>query len=129
MRNTRQNLPGRMTLTTAAVFIAASLAACGGATPAESQPPAAQSGPAEPTDVVSSDPRIQYFHDQLIANGEDIQSDFGSYLLTLKMNPRDLQQDDPKHAYDTVLEEIRKVTDPALQREMAETFFNTPVVP
>ncbi len=109
-------------------MITLALAGCDTAPPSESSTPA-EYKPAEPTDVVSSDPRVQYFHDQLIANGEDLQSDFGGHLTTLGLSPRDLQQDDPKHAYDEVLEKLQRVEDPALRREMSQALFNTASVP
>jgi hypothetical protein len=80
--------------------------------------------PQPPPDIASSDPQLQFFHEQLVNNGEDTQSEFGSDLISLGMNPRDLQQDDPKHAYDTVMEKVRLVSDPALKRDMMRTFFN-----
>lgn len=97
--------------------------------PPPDPPAASDPSQSEPADIASSDPSVRYFHEQLVNNGEDIQSDFGGYLLTLKMHARDLQQDDPQHAYDTVLEEVRKVQDSDLRREMARTFFNTADVP
>jgi hypothetical protein len=75
-------------------------------------------------DIASSDPQLKFFHEQLVDNGEDTQSEFGSDLISLGMNPRDLQQDDPKHAYDTVLEKVQHISDPALKRDMMRTFFN-----
>jgi hypothetical protein len=66
---------------------------------------------------------VQYFHDQLAATGDDLTSDFGTYLSMLDMNPRDLQQDDPKHAHDVVLEKVRAVQDAALRTAMMQTFF------
>ena len=35
-----------------------------------------------------------------------------------------LQQDDAKHAYDTVLERVRAVEDASVRREMMRVFFN-----
>ena len=99
-------------------------AGCGGGAPAARPAASAAGETAQPADIASSDPQVRYFHEQLVNNGEDIQSAFGSDLLTLGMNPRDLQQDDPKHAYDTVMEKVQSVSDPALKREMMRTFFN-----
>ncbi|MDR1990017.1 MAG: hypothetical protein LBQ09_07280 [Acidobacteriaceae bacterium] len=67
---------------------------------------------------------MQYFHDRLAATGDDLTSDFGTYLSVLDMNPRDLQQDDPTHAYDVVLEKVRAVQDASLRGTMMQTFFN-----
>src|SRR5262252_8256952 len=97
-------------------------AGCGGTAPGPRPAASEASDTTQPADIASSDPQLRYFHEQLVNNGEDIQSGFGSDLLTLGMNPRDLQQDDPKHAYDTVLEKVRAVSDPALKREMMRTF-------
>ncbi len=118
----------RVTLATGLLLVAFAMVGC--ETPPQSEPatPGAVQ-PAEPTDVVSSDPRVQYFHDQLIANGEDLQSDFGGHLTTLGLSPRDLQQDDPKHAYDEVVEKVRRVDDVALRREMTQAFFNVATLP
>ena len=86
--------------------------------------------PAEETaDIASADPNVRYFHEQLIADGEDVQSALGGHLLTLGMHARDLLQDDPKHAYDTVLEKVRAVPDPALRRDMMRAFFNVADAP
>ncbi len=76
------------------------------------------------SDIASADPQVRFFHEQLIANGEDLQTEFGTDLSTLGMNPRDLQQDDPQHAYDTVMEKVRELPDAALRRSMLQTFFN-----
>jgi|SRR3954469_7604889 len=103
-------------------FVAAlAIAGCGGtgSRPQSTDVPAAQSA-----DIASSDPQVQYFHQQLVDNGENLQSAFGSDLSALGMNPRDLQQDDPQHAYDTVLQKVRGVSDAAARREMMRTFFN-----
>jgi hypothetical protein len=109
---------------TPAAFLAAlALAGCGpGTQPERSTVPA--SSTQETAAPVSLDPAVQFFHDQLIANGEEVQSPFGTDLSTLGMNARDLQQDDPKHAYDTVLEKVRAIDDASVRREMMQTFFN-----
>ena len=96
---------------------------CGGPTKTSPATTDTRSTP-QSADVVASDPRIQYFHEQLIISGEDLQSDFGGDLTTLGLNPRDLQQDDAKHAYDTVLERVRAVEDASVRREMMRVFFN-----
>jgi len=83
----------------------------------------------EAADIASADPNIRFFHERLIADGEDVQSELGGHLLTLGMHARDLLQDDPKHAYDTVLEKVRAVPDPALRRDMMRTFFNVSDAP
>ena len=105
----------------ASLLAVLALTGCGGSDsqPRSTEPPAAQS-----TDIASSDPQVQYFHQQLVDNGENLESAFGSDLSVLGMNPRDLQQDDPQHAYDTVLERVRSVADAATRREMMRTFFN-----
>lgn len=105
------------------VFLMLAIGGCGGST----TPQRTQESPAateERPDVVSSDPAVQYFHEQLIANGEEPQSAFGTQLSTLGMNARDLLLDDPKHAYDLVMEKVRLVEDQALRREMMRAFFN-----
>lgn len=108
------------------LLLALTLSSCSGTDDTSARPaPPAEERPA--ADIASSDPLIQFFHEQLVANGEDIQSDFGSYLTTLDLNARDLQQDDPKHAYDTVLDKVEKIGDPALRRDMMRTFFNRTV--
>ena len=100
---------------------ALALAGCGGA----GSPPQSTDAPAaQASDIASADPQVQYIHQQLVDNGENLESAFGSDLSALDMNPRDLQQDDPQHAYDTVLQKVRGVSDPATRREMMRTFFN-----
>jgi len=109
----------------AVVFVIALAAAGCGHSGGSTRPATNEANDSQPPpDIASADPQLKYFHEQLVANGEDTQSEFGTDLLTLGMNPRDLQQDDPKHAYDTVVEKVRQITDPALKREMAKTFFN-----
>ena len=100
------------------------MAGCGGGNSQSTQVSAPAAQTRQPSDIASSDPPVQYFHQQLVDNGEDLQSAFGTDLAALGMNPRDLQQDDPQHAYDTVLQKVRSVEDPAARREMMETFFN-----
>ena len=104
------------------------LAACSPAT-APAAAPAATTMDAATGENPIADPRVRAFHEQLVDNGEDLQSDFGSALLSLGMNPRDLQQDDPQHAYNTVLEKVRVVADAAERREMMLTFFGTADLP
>lgn len=106
------------------IVLALVIAACG-RTGSPSPAAAALEAPPQAQDIASSDPGLQYFHEQLVINGEELQSDFGGYLLTLGMNPRDLQQDDPKHAYDTVMEKVRMVEDASLRRQMMLTFFKS----
>lgn len=104
------------------MLLAFALPGCGSSPP--QAPPAEETPAAEVSDIASADPQVKYFHEQLVINGEELQTDFGSYLTALDLSPRDLQQDDPQHAYDTVLEKVRKVEDPALRGEMMRTFFN-----
>jgi hypothetical protein len=99
------------------------MVACGGNGQPRSSAPAAQTGQRSDSST-SSDPNVEYFHQQLIDNGENLQSAFGTDLAALGMNPRDLQQDDVEHAYDTVLQKVRAVEDATTRREMMETFFN-----
>lgn len=107
----------------ATVALTLVLSGCGASSkPSPASADAREAPPA--SDIVSSDPHIQYFHEHLIVSGEDLQSDFGGDLTTLGLNPRDLQQDDAKHAYDTVLERVRGVEDGSARREMLRTFFN-----
>ena len=96
--------------------------ACG--TSPQSTTPATRAQEKDVSDIASADPQVRFFHEQLIANGEDLQTEFGTDLSTLGMNPRDLQQDDPKHAYDTVIERVRALPDAELRRAMLRTFFN-----
>ena len=75
--------------------------------------------------AVKADSDISAFHDQLVVNGENIQSEFGGALLSLDMNPRDLQQDTPDHAYHTVLERVRAVADPQQRADLMKALFGT----
>jgi len=108
----------------ASLLAALAMAGCGGGNPqsGSSATPSAQTR--QGSDIASSDSQVEYFHEQLIDNGENLQSAFGTDLAALGMNPRDLQQDDPQHAYDTVLQKVRSVEDATARREMMETFFN-----
>jgi hypothetical protein len=99
------------------------LAGCSTA-PQQAPPSASETAADEVPDIASADPEVRHFHEQLVINGEELQTDFGGYLTSLDLSPRDLQQDDPQHAYDTVLDKVRKVEDPALRREMMRVFFN-----
>lgn len=103
-------------------FLLAITIACGGGTHQTEAPPA--DAKQDAPDIAAADPQLEFFHEQLVTHGEDLQSDFGGSLLTLGMNPRDLQQDDPKHAYDEVLQKVQAVADPAVRRDMMRTFFN-----
>ena len=112
----------------ASLLAALAMAGCGGSgQPRSTASPAAQTQ--QPSDIASSDPGVQYFHQQLVDNGENLQSAFGTDLTVLGMNARDLQQDDPQHAYDTVLQKVRGVEDAATRREMMQTFFNRSDLP
>ncbi len=95
---------------------------CGGAN--GTSPPGDRAKIEEPADIASSDPQVKYFHEQLVAYGDDQQSDFGGDLTALGLAARDLQQDDPKHAYDEVLAKVLKVQDATTRREMMRTLFN-----
>ena len=107
----------------ASLLAVLAMTGCGGGNgQSRSTAPAAQAE--QRSDVTSSDPVVEYFHQQLIDNGENLQSAFGTDLAALGMNPRDLQQDDPQHAYDTVLQKVRSIQDATARREMMETFFN-----
>jgi hypothetical protein len=97
---------------------------CGGGNPSAQPPTATDTQTSHDSATVSNDPDVQFFHDQLITNGEELQTDFGTYLSTLGMNPRDLQQDDPQHAFDTVMEKVRATDDLTLRADMMRTFFN-----
>lgn len=108
----------------AAVLALVVCAACGGsgtATPQSNTALEALSSAA----AVKADSDISAFHDQLVVNGENIESDFGGALLTLDMNPRDLQQDTPDHAYHTVLERVRAVADADKRAELMRDLFGT----
>ena len=98
--------------------------ACGSNNPRSTAPPASETQTTPVNDIASANPQVRFFHEQLIANGEDVQTEFGTYLSTLGMNPRDLQQDDPTHAYDTVMEKVRSLPDAELRRQMLRAFFN-----
>ena len=54
-----------------------------------SAPPPPAAAAAAP-DIAAANSVTAYFHEQLVTNGEAVQSEFGSALLTLGMNPRDL---------------------------------------
>ena len=107
---------------TVIAFLLLGAVACGGAP--TSYPPRTDTPTQEAPDIASADPQVEFFHEHLVNNGEDLQSEFGGFLTTLGLSPRDLQQDDPKHAYDMVLDKVRGVEDPALRQEMMRTFFN-----
>ncbi len=102
--------------------VALSGAGCGSSS--QSTTPASGTQQKEVSDIAAADPEVSYFHEQLVANGDDPQTEFGTDLSTLGMNPRDLLQDDPKHAYDTVIEKVRALPDANLRRSMLRTFFN-----
>ncbi len=74
-------------------------------------------------DIAASSGPEAYFHEQLVTNGEDVQTEFGSAILTLGMNPRDLQQDTPEHAYQTTMRKVEEVTDEALKRDLMRALF------
>jgi len=74
-------------------------------------------------DIAAADGPAAFFHEQLVINGEDVQSEFGSALLTLGMNPRDLQQDTPEHAYQTVQQNLQDMKDDTLRRELTIALF------
>lgn len=107
-------------------------AACGTdsrtSTPAQSTTPAAAAASAAP-DIAAANSVTAYFHEQLVANGEDVQSDFGSALLTLGMNPRDLQQDTPEHAYQTAKQKVDELKDEALKRDLTRALFGVSSTP
>jgi hypothetical protein len=100
----------------------AAAVACGGAP--SSYPPSTDTPKQEAPDIAAADPQVAFFHEQLVNNGEDLQSAFGGFLTTLGLSPRDLQQDDPQHAYDEVLAKVRRVEDATLRQQMMQTFFN-----
>lgn len=106
------------------LVLAIGMTACGGdaARTAPGQSAAGAPGGAAP-DIAAADGATAFFHEQLVTNGEDLQSDFGSALLTLGMNPRDLQQDTPEHAYQTVLQKVQEVKDDTLRRELTRALF------
>jgi hypothetical protein len=114
--------------TLATLALTLTLFACGGSQE-PSSPPADRAQIEHPYGVVSSDPSVQYFHDALSAAGDDLTGEFGTYLSMLDMNPRDLQQDDPKHAHDVVLEKVRAVEDPVQRARMMLVFFNRAEAP
>lgn len=84
------------------------------ATPASA--PAASASPGATVDA-------SYFHDQLVVNGENIESDFGGALLTLGLNPRDLQQDTPDHAYSTTFQKVQALQDEKLRADVSRALF------
>lgn len=108
----------------ASLLVLLAMTACGGGNgqTRSTAAPAAQTG--QRSDIAPADPQLEYFHQQLIDNGENLESAFGTDLAALGMNPRDLQQDDPQHAYDTVLQKVRSIEDAAARREMMQTFFS-----
>lgn len=114
----------RATGLAAAVLALGVAVACGGNGAATSPPHSAVDALASAA-AVKTDSDISAFHDQLVVNGENIQSDFGGALLTLDMNPRDLQQDTPDHAYHTVLERVRAVPDVQQRTDLMRALFGT----
>ena len=121
LRSVRISGPARRHACLVTLLVVA-LSGCGG--PPAQAPVAEEATAADIPDIASADPQVKYFHEQLVINGEEMQTDFGGYLTALDLSPRDLQQDDPQHAYDTVLEKVRKVEDQAMRREMMRIFFN-----
>lgn len=109
----------------AVLLLTAAMAACssnaGKAAPEQSAVAGARSGSSP--DIAAADGPAAFFHEQLVINGEDVQSEFGSALLTLGMNPRDLQQDTPEHAYQTVQQQVQDVKDETLRRELTTALF------
>lgn len=108
-----------------ASLIVSSALSCGGQS--EPAPAGAESTPSAasplPPDIAANSASTAYFHEQLVTNGEDVQTDFGSALLTLGMNPRDLQQDTPDHAYTTAKQKLDDVKDEALKRDLTRALF------
>jgi len=106
--------------------------ACGGGsgTSTPAQPAASSSAAASGApDIAAANSVTAYFHEQLVANGEDLQSEFGSALLTLGMNPRDLQQDTPEHAYQTARQKVAELKDEALKRDLTRALFGAAQAP
>lgn len=104
--------------------------ACGGDSPASApgQSPIT-SAPVSAPDIAAASAVMAYFHEQLVANGEDVQTDFGSALLTLDLNPRDLQQDTPEHAYQTTLQKVQAIPDAAQRAELTRALFGRETQP
>lgn len=100
----------------------------GTSTPAQSAASPATAATSAP-DIAAANGVTAYFHEQLVANGEDVQSDFGSALLTLGMNPRDLQQDTPEHAYQTAKQKVDELKDEALRRDLTRALFGVASTP
>lgn len=100
--------------------------ACGGAQTTTQRAPSAV---VDAKDIAASSGPTAYFHEQLVTNGEDVQSDFGSALLTLGMNPRDLQQDTPDHAFQTATEKVQAVEDEAMRLELSRALFGVSPAP
>ena len=99
----------------------------GTSTPA--QPAASSAAAAASAPDIAANGVTAYFHEQLIANGEDVQSDFGSALLTLGLNPRDLQQDTPEHAYQTAKQKLDELKDELLKRDLTRALFGAAQAP
>jgi hypothetical protein len=121
-------VPCRVLQLAAVLALVAGAGGCGGngrAATSRTTTTAADTGAQRPADNTPADPAVRYFHDQLVVNGEEIQSDFGGSLLALGLNPRDLQQDTPEHAYQTVLQKVREVPDGTQRRDMMRVFFGT----
>ncbi|MEQ1731111.1 MAG: hypothetical protein ABL982_22305 [Vicinamibacterales bacterium] len=95
------------------------------AQPAESATGATPQAP----DIAAANSVTAYFHEQLVANGEEVQSEFGSALLTLGMNPRDLQQDTPEHAYQTAKQKVDELKDETLKRDLTRALFGAAHAP
>ncbi len=81
------------------------------------------------SEIAVANSAVAYFHDQLVANGEEVKSAFGSALLTLGLNPRDLQQDTPEHAYRITREKVDELKDEAMKRDMTRALFGATQAP
>jgi hypothetical protein len=124
-------IPSRVARGVAVVMLMACVASGPDApTSAPAQPAASDSGarPQAP-DIAANNGVTAYFHEQLVANGEDVQSEFGSALLTLGMNPRDLQQDTPEHAYQTARQKLDELKDETLKRDLTRALFGIGAAP
>jgi hypothetical protein len=98
--------------------------ACGNANERTAAAEIAAGQTGQPTEATAPATPVDYFHDALIANGDDEQTAFGGDLSVLGLNPRDLLQDDPKHAYDLTYDKVRQLEDAAERLEMMRTLFN-----
>ncbi len=133
LSNCKLSLPSQVARGLSLVLLVACVA-CGAGTDSGTAAPAQPAASATSTtpqapDIAAGNSVTAYFHEQLVDNGEDVQSDFGSALLTLGLNPRDLQQDTPEHAYQATRQKLDELKDEALKRDLMRALFGAAQAP